>query len=320
MKKFILFIVLIFISAQFLPVEAKILKSYSTTRVLKSASDPRVSFWMNPANVMTAHGTQGVLGYFSPIGFWGPYGNMPFNATSAFKAAGDWSEFANYITQKGGPLSPQGPTLIVSEFGQQYFMNNVPNADLLAPGGALSIMGNAGVWSPLGIMGPFGPNGAHGLDTDFDGNYLDSAGNIVRNINLWGRDYPLYEFYRASAVDDQDVLDTSFVVEGIMGIGLLGGTREYLIASDSDQWIHLHAINLIPTPVVTIRVYDMNDNLIESSTDFFRVNFVALYAEKGTQFKVKIRSTMGTGYRFFVTGAQAGFEAPNPDGPHILNH
>lgn len=264
----------------------------------------RVQFWTNPANVMTAHGLQGTLGHMSPIGFWGPYGNMPFNATAAFKVAGDWSEFAKYLTQKGGPLSPQGPTLITSHYGQLFFNNNVPNSDLLVPGGALSIMGNAGVWSPLGMMGPFGPNGAHGYATDSQGNYIDSDNNVVREIKLWNRTYPLFEFYRPSALrDDPNCQDTSFVVEGILGFGLLGGSEEYTITSDQKQWIHINTVNLIPAVSVLIEIYDDSGNLIEESNDYLIINFVALYVEKGTKFKVKIRSTAMTGYRLYVTGA-----------------
>lgn len=317
MKMLISFLLLILLTAQFFQAEARILKSYSMTRVKRQSGDARVAWWTSSLNVMSAHGANGTLGYLSPLGFWGPFGNMPHNASYAFKMAGDWSEFAKFITNKGGPLSPLGPTFIVSHSGQEFFNQNVPNSDLLAPGGPLSIMGNAGVWSPLGMMGPFGPNGAHGYSADTVGNYLDANGDIVRKIQLWGRDYPLYEFYRPSALDDQSVLDTSFVVEDVMGFGLLGGSREYIIESEDQQWIHLNALNLIPGPVVTIKVYDMQGNLIESSTDYFVNNFVALYAEKGTRFKVKVQSSMFTGFRFFVTGAQAGFEAPNPDGPHI---
>jgi hypothetical protein len=313
-------VIVIFLLSSF-SLHGKVLKSYSTTRVQKQSQDSRVSFWTNPANIMTAHGAQGTLGHMSPLGFWGPYGNMPFNATMAFKVAGDWSEFAKYLATKGGPLSPLGPTFITSFFGQLFYNNTVPNAYLLAPGGALSIMGNAGVWSPLGMMGPFGPNGAHGYASDSAGNYLGQNDQVVREIKLWGRTYPLYEFYRPSALDeDPERMDTSFVVEGVMGVGLLGGSREYIITSAEEQWIHINTVNLIPAVSVTIKVFDMSDNLIEESNDYFLINFVALYVEQGTKLKIKIRSTAMTGYRLFVTGAQSDFDSPNPDGPHILKH
>lgn len=293
------FTILVFTQTTF----GKVLQSYSTTRIKKYSQDARVAFWTQPYNVMTAHGLQGTLGHMSPIGFWGPYGNQPFNATYAFKQVGNWEKLADFLTKRGGPLSPVGPVLLTSEFGQLFFNNTVPASDLLAPGGALSIMGNAGVWSPLGLMGPFSINGAHGYDVDGDGNFLDLNQKVVRQKVLWGRTYPLHEFYRSNEIDDDpEKADTSFTEEGILGFGFLGGKKERWITSDEQQWIHINALNLIPGPIVTIEVYDEHGNLIESSKDLFLINFVALYVEKGTRFRIVIRSNVMTGYRLFVTG------------------
>lgn len=300
--------------------QAKIIKSYGLNSILEESGNGYIAGeqWLNSFGPLSKY--KGVIGPWGPLGSLGPIGRNFWNVTPVFSSIGDWTSLQKYLTQNGGPLNSQGPLFLMSELGQSIF-NSMPNADILSCGGVFAILGNSGPLGPLGVLGPLGPNGAHGFAHNQDGDFIDQNQSTVREINISGKSYPLYEFYHERVLDRSMVFDTSFSIEGEMGHG---EKIDFDVNSSEKQWVSILVQNQYELDTFHLNVYDSHGQKVISSNNNSLVNFVHLKVEKNTSLRVEIvhqsslHFLIEKPYRLFVTGSGEGVEEDlNPNAKYF---
>jgi len=202
-------------------------------------------------------GANGPIGGYGPLGSLGPIGTNLWNPSYWISGAFDWSNYSQDITGMGGPLSENGPLGKNGCLGLWY--NKLPSINDFAlhlkTFGIWSVLGPASALGALGALGPLGPIGAHGLISNFNGDYIDSNNYIVRNVTIkydsrTSRMYPLYEQYtRERAIALGDTQDTSFMTTG---------------DNDGDKW-DVYTFTAAKSEVITILVVPIY------TLDFFNV-------------------------------------------------
>lgn len=293
-------------------VEARIFKGYSTSSVLKTKG---VTFeelnWVN-----LALSPLGVTGANGPLGSLGPFGNNFWNATAAFHVVGNWEDFAKALKAMNGPLSKHGPVFLTTELGKAM-MSFTGSAHLLAPGGVLHSVGNAGPLGPLGIAGMLGPNGAHGYTRNDKGDFVSKQRKIVKSIKIESHEgeksFDLYELYRLEKFDLSKIQDTSFALRGVINKSEQVSLK---VKSKVKQWVNVLVVNEYSLDAFHLKVEDESGNWVSSSENMLS-NFVSIKVERGTLLKITLTHAQ-TGhiykkpFRLFVTGSEGVTEIERP--------
>ena len=260
---------------------------------LASSIDSAVTVGWAPAL-----GPDGPLGAYGPLGTLGPIGDTAVNPSFWMDRAGDWSEWSDSLTARGGPLSadgplgPEGPIARHDEFPEAF-----------RAGGRYAVLGPAGPLGALGPLGPLGRMGAHGSARDRNGSYVDD-GEIVRTATVDGRTFELHEHYTEPFAKRMADNDTSF-----MATGTIAGREsdDYPFTARADRWV---TVNVVPEKRLDrfdLEILGEDGTVLARSDASSTVNFVHLRMPAGTKLtaRVSLQSSahwLSKSYRLVVTG------------------
>lgn len=209
----------------------------------------RAGLYLRP---MSALGYYGPVGPYGPLGLLGPVGDGVWSPSRYVSGDLGWHVWSDLLDAADGPLGPDGPLgrkgpLNPDEWVTLGGAEDAPVYDdgfrtHLGPGGVFAVLGPAGPLGALGPLGPLGPVGAHGLETDADGRFVDTAGDVQRTVDVeWEaggevRTYGLFEHYPEDTAERMDDNDTSFMVSG--EIRRAGGEADaFTFHSTEAQWL-----------------------------------------------------------------------------------
>lgn len=290
---------------------AQIVKGFTASSVSQAQLTATEKFWLNPLGPLSRG--RGVTGSYGPLGSLGPFGDNFWNATFVMNLMGNWQDFAETLTQLYGPLSQQGPLFLTTELAQHWAGFTLPTSakELLAPGGILHVVGNAGPLGPLGIAGPLGPNGAHGFDRNQRGDYLNKAKRVVKSVNVEMNDkherFDLYELYASDKLTPSEILDTSFATRGEL---TQLDSVSFKIKATRSEWISLLVVNEYELDRFTLKVTDdFGKSYLSESVNLSA--FVNVFVKAGTILSIEVKHAGSAHfltikpYRLFVTGSRA---------------
>lgn len=289
---------------------------------------PEVAFFFNPAGPLNRF--NGVVGSAGTLGKFSPYGPYPWSATTAMRSVGNWEALQESLTKLGGPLSENGPYLLMTEAGQGVFdlySTSFPGTPLtnlfasLRSGSPLHVLGDAGPLGALSIMGPGGPNGATGFEQRANGEFINGRGEVVHSLDVETRDglfeAPLYELY---SEDKQLKSPDSFFA---MDSKLTRRESEKTISftNKRNQVISILLISdyTLDDMELTLKAKG-SDKVIATTNNQILSNFIIFEAPRGTEFEVTIKLKNSyhmlpkKGFRLFVTGSSE--RATQFKGPH----
>lgn len=289
---------------------AQIVKGFTASTVTKAELTATEKFWLNPMGPL-ARG-RGVTGSYGALGSLGPFGDNFWNATFAMNLMGNWQDLAQSLTQLYGPLSQQGPLFLTTELAQNWTTFSLPTSarELLAPGGVLHAVGNAGPLGPIGIAGPLGPNGAHGFERNERGDYLNKANRIVKAVTVELNDkkerFELYELYDSQKITRDEILDTSFAARGELS---QFKSITFKIKATRSEWINLLVVNEYELDRFSLKVTDQwGKSYLSDSINLSA--FVNVKVKSGTVLTVEVKHAgsahilVAKPYRLFVTGSR----------------
>jgi hypothetical protein len=287
MKKALL---LLFTILGSLSVQAKIVKGYSLSGLLDSLETTAIErYWLNSMGPLNR--SVGVVGSRGPLGYLGAFGENWWNVTPYFDTEGDWSELAESLSEIGGPLSELGPLFLSTEAGQQLlsFDFTPGSAYLLSAGGALMTLGPSGPLGVMGLMGPLGPHGVHGYSRNESGEYVDKQGKRVKTISVklegQKQQFSLVEFYRPGHGRLKNDLDSSFVAQDSLS---RSEVHSYKVKLSANRWVTLTALSLFDLDAVKLQVKTLSGEVLYSSDDSLRSNFINLKTTSSTTVQIEV--------------------------------
>lgn len=295
---------------------AQIVKGFTASSLRQAELTSTEKFWLSPMGPL-ARG-RGVTGSYGPLGTLGPFGDNFWNATFVMNMMGNWQELAEGLTHLYGPLSENGPLFLTSELAQNWARFALPTNErkILSPGGVLHTVGNAGPLGPLGIAGPLGPHGAHGLERNDRGDYLNKAGQVIKNVTLKmgqkNERFDLFELYASDKLKSSDILDTSFATRGELA-QLKSVT--FTIKATRSEWINLLVVNEYELDRFALKVTDeLGKSYLSDSVNLSA--FVNVFVKAQTIITVEVKHAGSAHflakkpYRLFVTGSRGIKDTP----------
>lgn len=272
-------------------------------------------------------GYYGPIGSYGPLGALGPIGDNTWNSSYWISAVGDWSDWADDMSEHDGPLSEAGPLGPNGPLGSQAYNYDLPAINdfskQLQAGGVWTSLGPVGPLGALGPLGPLGPVGAHGYATDTNGSYVDNDVE-VRTVDvpyLGGvRTYGLVENYDEDYAKNKTDNDTSFMVEGYISYPY-SELDTFTINSDAAQYITVLLLPEYTLDDFDLVIKDEQGNVVASSNsgDFVDWIQIPVAANSTLTIEVELYSTAHywtKDYRLFVTGSTQYINTTDIAGDH----
>lgn len=311
--------------------QAKDLKVFTTQTLVQDLDKmaPEVAFFFNPAGPLNR--LNGVVGSMGTLGRFSPYGSNPWNATPYMRGVVNWEELQKTLTQMGGPLSENGPYILMTEAGQNYldlFTDSFPGTPAsnlfksLRAGSPLHILGDAGPLGALSVMGPGGPNGASGLGQTAQGDFIDEAGELQHSLDIMTRegewDAPLYELYQGKKNRFASP-DSFFGLEGNLTRSNTKKTVSF--TNNRKQMVSILLISdyTLDDMELSLRAKGSSQKIAATRHPVL-ANFIVFEAPPFTEFEVdvELKSSLhmlpNKSFRLYVTGSSE--KARIFDGPH----
>lgn len=301
-------------------VHGKDLKVFTTQTLVQDLEKmpPEVAFFFNPAGPLNRY--NGVIGSLGTLGRFSPYGSNPWNATPYMRGLGNWEELQRTLTRMGGPLSENGPHILMTEFGQNFlnlfsesFPGTVPSNlfKSLRAGSPLHILGDAGPLGALSVMGPGGPNGASGLGQTAQGDFVNEAGELQHSMDIMTRDgewnAPLYELYQGKE-NRFNSPDSFFGLEG--SLTRSNAKKTVSFTNNRNQMVSILLISdyTLDDMELTLRAKGSKKKIAATRHPTLS-NFIVFEAPAFTEFEVdvELKSSLhmlpNKSFRLYVTGS-----------------
>lgn len=274
-------------------------------------------------------GSLGPLGAYGPLGTLGPIGNQVWNVSEVMSTLGDWSDFSQYLTLKGGPLSSDGPLGPKGPLSPQALrlMNSQPGfISHLGAGGLFTTLGPFGPLGPMGPLGPLGPTGAHGLQVNAQGEYLKGQ-SIQRSISVQDGQqkmiYELFEHYPEQTAKKMTNNDTSFMVSGRLESAKSGYETDSFTFTASENKL----VTVVVTPEYALDQFSAKITSIDGRQSFvsdtpYHINFIQFFARKGVRYQLDIalirtNHFFSKNYRAIVTSSPSALAQTQFSGPYL---
>ncbi|MEQ9497784.1 MAG: hypothetical protein RIT81_13020 [Deltaproteobacteria bacterium] len=251
------------------------------------------ALWPVATSLAQALSLDGVLGKNSPLGARGAVGDDPMNPSFWMRLVGDWSGFAQMMTQYGGALSGlgslggKGP---LTPEAIEALKVLGPIATQLAPGGLFTAVGPAGGLGAASSLGAAGLVGGHGFATNDRGDFVDEQGEVVRHTDVsykgTERRVQLTELYTEADLEGRASTDAAFMVRGTLPEG--DPSDEFDFTSKHAQFVTL---TVVPetNDAYYLDLLDRDGNVIATSDLDDGVNYIQLQTQAGDELRARVR-------------------------------
>ncbi len=209
----------------------------------------------------------GVIGSASNLGLSGLFGNHPMNPQTVFRMLKNWEEFAEKMTELGGPGSENGPvSKILTKKNLLEMAKWMPAMNYVDS--PLAELGVNFIHGVLGATGPNGDMGVWGYNALNNGSFLQSDGTVVRetkSVLIDGKNEKmrLFEVYKDDRAHKLSQVpgyhDSSF---GVIGELDKGEVFHQSFTPRKSRWVSILLVKGYAFDQFRIKVLDKDGNEI----------------------------------------------------------